>query len=283
MAQILPPDSVFNKTKTAWTLGAVGVGYAGSMTWLGSQWYANYPRSSFHMFNDQSEWLQMDKVGHFGTANLIGRIGYDMLRYSGIERKKALWWGGGAGFIYLTTVEVLDGFSSEWGFSWGDMACNAGGAGLFIAQEAFWEEERMMVKYSFMATEYAKHRPDLFGTTMINQMLKDYNGQTYWLSVNPYSFMKEDTRFPKWLNLAVGYSGEGMIGAKSNPVSGVGGIYPEYDRYRQYYFSLDVDLSKIPVKNKFLKAVFEVVNVFKIPAPTMGFSKNGIQFHPLYY
>ncbi len=282
-AQLLPPDTVFQPKRTAWTLGAVGAGYIGSMAWLSSQWYADYPRSCLHSFNDNSEWLQMDKVGHFATANVIGRIGYDMLRWSGVEKKKALWWGGGAGFLYLTTVEVLDGFSEQWGFSWGDMLFNAGGAGLLIAQEAYWNEERILMKYSFHRTDYAKHRPDIFGTAHINQMLKDYNGQSYWLSINPASFMSDDTHFPAWLNIAIGYSGEGMLGANSNPLSYDGVALPHYDRYRQYYLSLDVDLSRIPVKNKYLKAAFELLNVIKIPAPALEFSAQGIRAHPLYY
>ena len=27
-------------------------------------WYKNDPKSDFHFINDNSEWLQMDKVGH---------------------------------------------------------------------------------------------------------------------------------------------------------------------------------------------------------------------------
>ena len=47
-----------------------------------------------------------------------------------------------------STVEVMDGFSAEWGFSWSDMAANAIGMGTFVAQEAIWDEQRIILKIS---------------------------------------------------------------------------------------------------------------------------------------
>ena len=46
-------------------------------------------------------------------------------------------------------------------------------------------------------------------------MLKDYNGQTYWLSANLKSFFKK-SNVPTWLNISVGYGAEGMFGATEN-------------------------------------------------------------------
>jgi hypothetical protein len=40
----------------------------------------------------------------------------------------------------LLTVEVLDGFSSEWGAS-GDIIANASGTALFVSQELLWKEQ----------------------------------------------------------------------------------------------------------------------------------------------
>ena len=55
-------------------------------------------------------------------------------------------------------------------------------------------------------------------------------------------------------------------------------------RYRQFYLSLDLDLTKIKTKSKFLKNVFTAINFIKIPAPTLSYStKNKIQFHYIYF
>jgi hypothetical protein len=91
--------------------------------------------------------------------------------------------------LLLTAVEVLDGFSSEWGASSGDIIANASGTA-FVSQELLWKEQRITPKFSFHTTQYAQYRPNVLGSSLAEQMLKDYNGQTYWLSVNLHSFYK---------------------------------------------------------------------------------------------
>jgi hypothetical protein len=42
----------------------------------------------------------------------------------------------------------------------------------------------------FFIPQYAQYRPNVLGSSLAEQILKDYNGQTYWLSVNLHSFYK---------------------------------------------------------------------------------------------
>jgi hypothetical protein len=63
---------------------------------------------------------------------------------------------------------------------------------------------------NFHLTDYASKRPDVLGSNLPERIIKDYNGQTYWLSVNLHSFFKQ-SKIPKWLNLAVGYGADGML------------------------------------------------------------------------
>src|SRR4051812_42271731 len=58
-------EKSLNKKRIACIIGTEATLYAGSLIGLNELWYKNYPRSSFHFFNDNKEWLQMDKVGHF--------------------------------------------------------------------------------------------------------------------------------------------------------------------------------------------------------------------------
>lgn len=39
------------------------IAYGASLTGLNFLWYADQPSSSFHFFNDNAEWQQIDKVG----------------------------------------------------------------------------------------------------------------------------------------------------------------------------------------------------------------------------
>jgi hypothetical protein len=257
--------------------------YSGSMIGLYSLWYKDYPQSGFHFFNDNNEWLQMDKCGHITTSYYIGLIGYSALRWAGVAEKKATWYGGITGLVYLTTVEIMDGFSEQWGFSPGDMAANTLGTALFISQQLAWHEQKFVLKYSFHGSPHAQYNPGQLGSTIPQRMLKDYNGQTYWISANISSLGLQHTNFPKWLNIAAGYGAEGMTGAFSNPSEVNGVPVPHSERYRQYYISPDIDLSRIPVKSKTLKLILNTIGFIKIPMPALEFTKNGVKFHPLYF
>ena len=258
--------------------------YAGTMTGLYKLWYADYPQSSFHFINDSGEWLYMDKIGHMTTSYWIGRIGYESLRWSGVGKKKAVWFGGTWGLVYLATVEVFDGFSEEWGFSGYDFAANALGTGIFIGQQLAFDNQPFIFKWSFHPTEYAQYNPDQLGQNFIQQMFKDYNGQTYWLSANIASFLPATSKFPKWLDVSIGYSGEGMIGPKSNPAEYNGEPVPDYIRYSQYFLSLDVDLTKIKTNNETVRLLLNLVGYLKIPFPAVEFNRiDKVKWHWMYY
>lgn len=253
-----------------------------SLIGLDRLWYADYERSSFQIINDNNEWLQMDKMGHVFTSYQMGKIGADLLHWSGVKKEHQLLYGATLGFGYLTAVEVLDGFSEEWGFSWGDMLANAAGSALYISQELLWNEQRIALKYSFHETKFSDQRPDKLGESFLERLLKDYNGQTYWLSLNVRSFFNSSI-IPKWLNVAFGYGGEGMLSGVDADNLSDNQLVNTISRYRQYYLSLDIDLSRIETKSQFLSTIFGLINMIKIPFPTLEFNKNGLAFHLFYY
>lgn len=257
---------------------------AGSLLYLNQAWYAQYNTGKFHFFNDNKEWLQMDKAGHVFTTYQTSRLMMNGFEWAGYNKKQCLFIGGTIGFFYMTAVEIMDGYSEGWGFSWGDMAANAVGTSLAIAQQALWKEQRIQIKYSFAQSGLAQYNPNLLGETVYSQWLKDYNAQTYWFSVNPSTFFRQNNKFPKWLNFAFGYSAYGMVGGSYNAflVQDNEGNVLKLDRQRRYYLSLDIDLTRIKTKSRFLKSLFTLVNILKIPAPTIQFSNTGVRFYYLY-
>jgi len=70
----------------------------------------------------------------------------DLYHWSGIPKKKARWIGFAGGMLFQATVELMDGFSEAWGFSWGDMAFNTLGSGIYLGQELLWNEQRIYFK-----------------------------------------------------------------------------------------------------------------------------------------
>mgnify|MGYP001788199230 CR=1 FL=1 len=98
-------------------------------------WYKNDPKSDFHFINDNSEWLQMDKVGHVFSSYHIGRASAESFKWAGASKKTQLIYGATLGFSFLSVVEIFDNYSAEWGASAGDVIANASGTILFIGQE----------------------------------------------------------------------------------------------------------------------------------------------------
>jgi uncharacterized protein YfiM (DUF2279 family) len=278
-------SDTLNKKRLYSVIASESITTIGSFVVLNEVWYKPYPRSKFHTFNDNAEWLQMDKVGHFMTANYLSQLGIETFKWAGVSQKKSAWIGGSIGLIYLTGLELLDGTSQEWGFSWGDMAANALGYVSASTQTHLWNEQRIKIKFSAHLSEYAQYRPNVLGKSTAERLLKDYNGQTYWMSFNIKSlFLKETSLFPSWLNLAVGYGAEGMISGtpdaefcQNNP------LCDEFDRYRQYYLSFDIDLAKLPIKKQWIRTALGPFGFIKIPSPTLELSKNGARMWWLYF
>lgn len=247
---------------------------ATALVGLNQLWYADYPKSNFHTVNDNSNWMQMDKLGHVYSSYQLGRYSAEMLNWSGVSKKDQLLYGASYGFVFLTAVEVFDGYSAEWGFSWGDVLANATGTSLYVSQELLWQEQRIIPKFSFHTTDYAKQRPEVLGSSLREQILKDYNGQTYWLSANVSSFFNTGP-IPKWFNIAFGYGADGMISATQSE---------NQERFRQFYLSLDVDLTKIKSNSHVLKTIFSLFNSLKIPAPTLEINTSGnTKFYIFYF
>jgi Predicted periplasmic lipoprotein (DUF2279) len=280
----LPPRTSYNpdRLKTVViTEVATGVAISAGLYFL---WYRKHPRSHFHFFNDNAEWLQMDKIGHATTAYNIGTIQYDLMRWCGVKNDASVAIGGLTAIGYMSIVEIFDGFSSKWGFSKGDMLANIFGAALFAAQQKGWNQQRISLKWSFHGSPYAKYYPAELGSNFFSRMLKDYNGQTYWLSFNVASFFPSNSAFPYWLNMNLGYGAEGMIGARTNPATINGATIPAFPRYRKFYFAPDADLFRIPTNSSVYNAAAYLTRFSKVPAPALEWnSLKGLRIIPVYY
>ena len=265
------------------------IGYGAAMVGLYAAWYKDYPQTNFHVFNDISEWKGIDKIGHAYSAYAESKASMELWRWTGISRKKQIWLGGMSGAFYQTVIEVLDAYSAEWGWSWGDIGANFAGSGLLVAQELAWNEQRIQFKFSFHRKNYNdavlnKRSDSIFGKSTAERFLKDYNGQTYWLSANVRSFFPE-SKWPKWLNIAVGTGVEGVFGANENIGKDKNGNInfsrPDIKRYRQWYLSPDIDLTKIKTNRKGLKLAFRLLNIVKIPMPALEFSNGSFKVKAL--
>lgn len=276
-------DSISN-VRTWSVAGVSTIGTSTVLSVLSKEWYSDYPTVPFHFFNDNNEWLQMDKLGHGVAAFYGGYYGYNVLRWAGVKEYNSIYYGGMYGFAFLLATEVMDGLSSAWGASLGDLSANGLGTSLFIAQQLCFHRQIVTPKFSYWPTEYSKYRPALLGSNDWNRWLKDYNGQVYWLSFSLADMSIDSKFFPKWFSLAIGYSGDGMLGGSDNPsFNEKGEELPVFNRQRELYLSVDLNFQNIKTKSAFLNSFLKSISFLKFPAPTIRFAKNGLQFMPIHY
>lgn len=289
-----------------YSLGGSGlVITAGASIWLYNAWYKDYDLTGFHLFNDWGEWAHLDKCGHVYNSYYQNYLIHSMARWTGMKENQSLWTAFFVSSIFQTTIEVMDGFSAKWGFSIPDIASNLVGSGFFAGQQLLWGEQKILIKFSTLPPKHsdvsimdqsgmyrlspADKARDLYGKNFFTRALKDYNGETFWLSFSPADLM-ESTRFPKWLNIAFGYSASNLYGGFDNQFTYKGYSFDfaeaGYPRYVQFFIAPDINFSRIKVDSPFLQTFFQFLNIFKVPAPSLEFNnRDGVRvaFHWFYF
>ena len=256
------------------TNSAIGSISISSIIGLQQLWYSNDDDASFHLFDDSKNWLQMDKYGHALSSYELTRLMNQAYRWSGLSKNKSMILSASISFAYLSAIEIMDGYSPNWGFSWSDMGANLMGTSLFLFQEKYFLKQIFQPKFSFHPTEYSQIRPEVLGQNLAESILKDYNGQSYWISFSPGHL--GISAWPKWLMLSLGHSIDGRLKGNSSQYMG-------YSSSREFLFSLDIDLKEFKVKSKFLDSLFTIINSIKLPFPTLIYTKEKLNFSPIYF
>jgi hypothetical protein len=287
----LDRSPTLNKARLGGVVGGSTALFAVAMVGLDRIWYEQYPRSKFHWFDDSQEWNQVDKCGHAFAPYFISVYTYNMLRWSGVKRVPAALSSGAIGFVFISSIEVLDGFSDKWGASGSDLAANFAGAALATIQFAFWDEQRIQLKYSLHLQDYPRGQlrtraNDLFGTSVGEKIIKDYNNINTWLCFNTSSFFKSQ-KHAKWLNIAIGYGAGNMYGGFDNTWTDKDGKFVDRNdvkRYRKFFISIDADLTKIKTTNRTGRMILAALNIIKLPFPAIEFNTLGqVVFHPIHF
>ena len=270
--QSSPQDSIPTKKRVILSSSIIGLGYASSLIALYDVWYAEFPKSTFHFYNDGSNWMQMDKFGHGFSGYLLSQKAGDLYRWSGVK-KSYPWIGFGIGMSYLGALEFMDAYNQGWGFSTYDVLANFSGGALYLSQELIFKKQLVLPKFSFFPSKYAAYRPEVLGKNFPEQLLKDYNGQTYWFSF-PIGGFAPSVKKMNWLCLSLGYSvDQKLVGDQD--------AYLDFQASRQFLVSLDIDLTRLPIKNPTLKKVLAQLNMIKIPFSALMIQQGKFSFKPI--
>lgn len=290
----------FSKRKKVFAIAGLSA-YTGASVSLYRAWYSKYDRTGFHLFNDWGEWQNMDKAGHSYSAYMQATLVNDLSMWAGYNSDEALRIATLSSVVGQLTIEVMDGFSKGWGFSLTDLGANLLGTGGFYLQQKKWGEQRLKMKMSYWPITYneelytantgettslALRAASLYGNTGIERFLKDYNGQTIWVTADIKAFFP-DLRWPDILDLAIGYSADNLFGGFNNQwgMNGDDFIVNEdsHPRARQWVLALDYDLSSVYHSTKFGTTLFKILDVLKFPAPGVSYdTERGWAFHLVY-
>lgn len=235
------------------------------------------PTTKFHTVNfdkDIRSWQFMDKIGHFTDAYFASDLTSKLYRWAGVSGTASVWYGALTGFLWTLQIEISDGFMEEWGWSWGDFIFNTLGSGFFVLQQYFYDElGGIQPKFSWHKSDAWKEKKYYKEVTAL---IEDYEGMTFWLTVNPHHYFPESWKksYPEWLaplGIAIGY------GAKDIASNIRGG-------YNEVFVGLDIDLRKIPIGDD--SGLFEFIkselNFLRMPIPAIRVSPSGI-WYGLYF
>jgi hypothetical protein len=240
---------------STWKLTAIGgataAGFIVGHGLLNDLWWKG-ERVPFHT-NWQQDWeyaIGADKVGHAVFPYAVSRAYAGMFRWAGLDSGTAIWTGAGVAYAYQTYIEIRDGFSRGYGFSWGDVAANTIGAALPVLQHYVPDLRPLTLQISFDPSQ--AYRDGAYGA-----IIDDYTSTTHWLAVNIHDLMPTSmqTWYPEWIGLAIGHSVEGLDGRG-------GGRHV-------WYVSLDWDLARIKGIPAWLREVMDVLHAFHLPAPAI--------------
>ena len=244
-------------------------------TYQRNVWYKR-ETTDFHTLDfifDWNKYQQMDKFGHFSDAYFTSDLSGKIYRWSGFSGETSVWLGALSGWLWMLEIEISDGFMADWGFSWGDMLANTVGSGFYVLQQFNYDIlGGIHPKFSWHKSEaWIENRYDP------GSLIEDYEGMTFWLTVNPHHYFPESWKrnYPQWLApLGIAFG----VGAKGIGTNVFGG-------YKEYFVGLDVDLRKLPIWDdwNFFKFVKSEINFLRMPLPTIRFTPNGSPWFGFYF
>ena len=253
-------------------LGVIAAVNLVAYTYQRDVWYTE-ETTGFHSLDFSEDWgkyQQMDKFGHFTDAYFTSDLTGKIYRWSGMLGTSSVWYGALTGWLWMLEIEVSDAFMADWGFSWGDMLANTAGSAFYVLQQFNYDA------LGGINPKFSWHKSEAWKEMRYNKdpqaLIEDYEGLTFWLTVNPHHYFPDSWKknYSDWLaplGLAFGVSAKDI------------GINP-WGGYKEYFIGLDVDLRKLPIwgNSNLAKFITSEVNILRMPLPTIRFSSEGVWF-----
>ena len=185
-----------------------GIAYAGFSYQMSQHFFTTTPIGPFHLRQDWKTWKGMDKFYHAYGSYQLSSLFYQMNKWAGIDSIKSLNLAFLESVIFSTTKEYFDGRIKIGGWSWYDIGMNNLGNLNFYFQQRFLGSQKIQYKFSYFSSGLQAYNPGTLGTSNLNYWMKDYNGETFWLSSSLGDWNITQNKWLKPLGLAIGYGAQ---------------------------------------------------------------------------
>jgi hypothetical protein len=227
----------------------------------------------FNIAEDYKYSLGADKFGHFYGAYMPSYFMSQVFMSTGFGYDLSHVLGGTLGLLYTSYVEVLDGYSKDFGFSPSDWYADFAGSAFFVAQHYIPVLQNFQPKFMYVKPSWIGEKNRREAESFID----DYSAQTFWMSINVHNLLPKsiENYWPDFLELSVGYAVYSLCTPcfKNLPCDPVVSEPVSRDAWgnRTLLIGLDYNLVKLlPDDGAFWNWLKQSLNLFRfLPAPTL--------------
>ena len=286
--QTLKNDSI-KKGRIVVVSSSLILALGGSYLYIENSWWSE-KQTAFHFDNgsDKVYALNVDKAGHFMGGLQAADLFSESMRWAGMNKKQALWFGAAFGSGLQLAIEMKDAYAPYWGFSTLDLTIGSAGAFLpiakyyspklrvFDAKISYWKQHNT---YWDLERQRGKN-PNKYAWQ------DDYVNQTYWISID---LNHVNEKIPEWLNVAIGFGLDdtqylpGWDEDTQSFDASIPNAGTKTGGQNEWYIALDYDIPKMLKRwnSPIVKKIKHWLNYFHFPAPTIRISPK-TEFYPLF-
>ncbi len=172
-----------------------------------------------------------DKLGHGFSFYLSTRLLSKGFQWAGHDSRKAAQLAGLTSAALSIGVEIMDGFTNQYGFSPEDVAMNLLGIGAGVFLESHPKLDRLFdIRVQYWPSDDARRLNDY-------DPVADYSGQTYLLVTKASGIpMLNKNKYLRYLEFDFGYGTRGY-----QPTDGTG----TQPKERNIYYGISVNISQL--------------------------------------
>jgi len=230
--------------------GVYVAGEAAAAAFHPSDWWQGRPggfRLSW-VYDGGSPAAGQDYLLHVAASYQASQVAALAWEWACAPPMTAAWLGAATAFAMGLPKKIVDGFHAT-GFEAAKNLANAVGALVPVAHRRWPATWTVTLKVWYWPSAEYRHR----APGAEPNLMSDYAGQRYYLSINPARGGVGPLWWPRWLGVAVGHSTPAWI--------------TEFPARHEWYAALDLELRGLPVRASWWPRLAAVLDQVHFPLP----------------